>query len=290
MAPGLQYDFFMKKSDLAHVALQTSTVLTAVFLLFIAFGAQAAGQSATNTVNTTTQLKPSRLSIPLSLESAGTLHQQDAYEKQDGLSISISPSYKISNSLTAISELSAYKDLKGDQPSGLGIWLAGLSRSQKLQKNLNWTQGLIALLPTDSKLREDTSYNGSLLASTGLVFSELFFESSASIKLTYKRNLHEYSQTNTGKANIRESLGGSLTEKLNFMSVLGYTTAFSYINNQSFSFMTSIGLSYQAQKKTSLHLAVSNEGNALKPNGTDSNIEFFNNQSSILKFGLTYDL
>lgn len=234
------------------------------------------------------------LTVPFGVEYGTNLNQQNDVDKKEGLSLSLKPSYKINDSFTVLSEVVFNQDLTGPKNSSLDNTVLGGSYKKKINDRISWKSALFGILPTDENLRKNTSFQGAAKGFTGLEFPNAFLGTNVSYSLSYTRNFHGYSQTNTGSFNIRESVTNSLSldvpflQKYAFFTSFGYQTAWNYADTQYYKFLAAAGFGYQTTKTISLSLATVNEGNALKPNGTDSNIELFNDRSSLVILGMTY--
>lgn len=237
----------------------------------------------------------SNWSIPLTIEAAETLHTNDDYAKKSGISIEIKPIYKINKELKLTSILSASKEYTGEQRSELDNWSSGLTYSRLLSSRTVGLLNTTAFFPTDNKLREETTYQGSASIGAGFNFQRMVFGSELLTMLSYKLNFYEFSQDFEGRFNIRESatalLGFSVplwSEKVSFESTFRYGSAWSFAGTQSYKFVFDAGFTYAPTEKLSFSIGTNNEGNALKSNGTDSNIELYNAESSAVRMGFTY--
>jgi hypothetical protein len=283
----------MRRSILRNVQ---GGFLAVPLLLSPAALAQAppSGQSTGLLQNSTVQ---SRWQLPVTFEYASSLHSKSAYERKAQESLTLVPSYKLSEQ-TKLSLMTAiYKDESNDEEGGnaaLDTTRIALSHTSPLTTETFWTKSIAGTFSTNRNLREQTSYQGGIKASTGLVFNELIAGSSLVYMLALSRSFHEYNISADGAFNVREILANTLDYTLPLYRELSLQTAFSYSVGHTYNeelrtkFVAEANLNWQASHALAVSAGTSNEGNALGPNGTDSTIEFFNDNSSMLKLGLTY--
>ncbi len=258
--------------------------------------AQVNGLSNTNSSVMTAKNPSKNWSLPLNLESSSSLHKEDAYERNASTSLEVTPSYNITKRIKASANIAVFQDQTGEQKSGFTNTLISLSYKTELRPNLSWTNGLRGTLPTDRELQDTTSYQGALRASTGLKRTELIWGSSVGYVLNFTRNFHEYNLSASGSANVAQTIGNSVNATLPFAkdfslnTNFGYTYGWTYAEDTRTKFVFGADISWDFAKDWSSYVGTSNEGNALKPNGTDSNIQFYDDNSSVIKIGISYTL
>lgn len=237
-----------------------------------------------------------RWTLPMTLETSSTLHAQDAYERQAMTSLSLAPSYLISRGLKLSVATMIYKEDTGAGNSGVDNTLIALSLAKPLTKETSWFGTLGAIAPTNEELRDQTSYQGAARLGGGLNFANLIFDSSLRYVLNYTRNFHEFSQTASGGFNVRQTLVQTLEYTLPFndqwslQTVFSYTYGLTYQDDMRTKFYAGADINWSVMKNLIITAGTSNEGNALKPNGSDSNINFYDDTSSVVKLGITYVL
>ncbi|MEN0059989.1 MAG: hypothetical protein AAGB31_14205 [Bdellovibrio sp.] len=234
--------------------------------------------------------------LPVSIESSSTLHTTDSYERAAQTSISIAPSYALSKLWRLSGTAMVYKEDTGVENSGFDNTSVTLSTVHPLTENISTSYGLSGVLPTNQQLRDETSYQGALRGAASINFANLFLASSFRYGVSYTRNFHEYDMTASSSFNVRENISQTLaytlpfTDNLSLQTTFVYTYGWTYLGDTRSKFYVGTDLGYAFTKAFSSYVGISNEGNALKPNGSDSNIEFYNDNSSVIKFGLTYTL
>jgi len=240
--------------------------------------------------------KPKSWSIPITVESGSTLHAQDTYEREATLALAISPSIKLSKNLNLSSSVVMYKEETGAGNSGFDNTPIALSYRMPLTPQIAWTNSVAVILPTNRQLQDETTYQGAGKVGTNISFSELFLGSTLSYGVSFTRNVHELQQTNVGGFNMRENVTQAINHSLplgrdwSFDTSFVYTYGWTYLDDSRSKFYAGVNLNWNFVKDWTASLGTSNEGNALKPNGSDSNIEFYNDNSSVVKFSLTYVL
>ena len=261
--------------------------------------AQDAVEGASTTTLVVQPPVQKRWSLPLVLEYASSFHKESAYEHQAQESLTLAPSYKISDQWSAGLLTSIYKDESNGEEGGITTWdntRVSLSGTSPLLSNLDSNFGVAGVLATHQALRDQSSYQGGMRLSVGGLWKELFHGSALRYGLAFTRNFHEFSINAQGAFNVRENLANSLefslpfNESLSIVTSFIYTAGYTYRDDLRTKFVTEANLVWQVNKTFSLATGASNEGNALGPNGRDSNIEFFNDNSSLFKLGLTYIL
>ena len=272
-----------------------SAVLIALSVLAGALSSEAAPTIITSP-KPVAKVPQKRWTLPMTLETSSTLHAQDAYERQAMTSLSLAPSYLISKGLKLSAATMIYKEETGAGNSGVDNTLIALSLAKPLTKETSWFGTLGAIAPTNEELRDQTSYQGAARLGGGLNFANLIFDSSLRYVLNYTRNFHEFSQTASGGFNVRQTLVQTLEYTLPFndqwslQTVFSYTYGLTYQDDMRTKFYAGADINWSVMKNLIITAGTSNEGNALKPNGSDSNINFYDDTSSVVKLGITYVL
>jgi hypothetical protein len=242
---------------------------------------------------------PKNWDVALGLEAASTLHTSDSYERQAQESLTVAPSYKFAKGWKISASIMAYKDEGGGEDggnSGFDNTSATVSYARPLTPYTTWITALTGVAPTDQNLRNDTSYQGAVKLGTGFNFDGLIHGSSLNYMATVGRNFHEFEIDKDGKFNLRDSFAQALTYNFPFTRAVSLTTQFVYSLARTYSddmrtkFVAGADLGWQVTKAFSVSVGTSNEGSALQPNGVDSNVRFYDDNTSVIKLGLTYVL
>lgn len=283
---------FKKMSPLGVAAL----MLLGTAMSFAAPVSQNVIRSNRKAIAPPTAPQPKSWSIPITLESGSTLHAQDAYEREAMLALAISPSIKLAKNLSLSSSVVMYKEETGAGNSGFDNTPISLAYRMTLTPQIAWTNSVAVILPTNRQLQDETTYQGAGKVGTNISFSDLFLGSTLSYGVSFTRNVHELQQTNVGGFNMRENVTQAINHSLplgrdwSFDTSFVYTYGWTYLDDSRSKFYAGVNLNWNFVKDWTASLGTSNEGNALKPNGSDSNIEFYNDNSSVVKFRLTYVL
>jgi len=290
---------YMRKANLG------STFFALFGLIFSVSGAFALPAKNTAVNTNVIAKKPQRLvekawALPVNFEYANSLHEAEAYERSTQEILNIAPNYKMSERWSVGALGTIYRDDSngedGHGQSGVGNTLVSTSYSNPIAAKTVWKNTLSGTLPTDAQLREKTTYQGAVRVSSTLIFSSLWNGSSFVYSFSLNRNFHELNRTSTGGINVRETVGNTAEYSLPIYQKLGAQSSFNYTLGQTYQddmltkFSFDLNLTYDFAKNFSAAIGTSNEGNALGYNGRDSNIEFFNKNTSVVKIGLTYIL
>lgn len=283
--------------------MRLNTLGVTIFALFcglMASNTEAAAQASGTSTLKTEVPKPVEKpwNVTLDFQIGSTLHKQDSYERRSGKAFSISPIYRLSENWSLAGNTALVQDdsIEGQGNSFFDNTSVSLGHSYKINSNVKWKNSVGGVLPTNSDMRDQTTYQGSVKASTGLNFSGLALGSSVNTGLTLTRNFHAYNINADGGFNVRESAGLSIGLDLPFAQTWSFGTSFMYNAGRAYSddlrtkFAFEAGISWAPTDEFALSVGTSNTGSALKLNGRDSSIEFFDNNSSAVKLGLTYTL
>ncbi|MGZ3802152.1 MAG: hypothetical protein ACXWRZ_16375 [Bdellovibrio sp.] len=257
---------------------------------------------AASTVATSTTTAPNKSekkwSLPLSYEMATTLHTENSYERQLQETFAVSPSFRLSKNWKLSAGISVIKDdsVSNAGQTGFDNTTVSVSHTHALTDYIVWTNSMGGVLPTNQQIREQTSFQGAARAATAISFDQLFLNSSLLYKLSFNRNFHEFNISSAGTYNTRDVIGQlvnysvPLTKAFSLSTSFYYAMAHTYADDLTSRFSLGADLQWNATKNFSMVVGTSNDGNALKPNGRDSNIEFFNDNTSSIKLGLNYIL
>lgn len=151
-------------------------------------------------------------------------------------------------------------------------------------------------LPTskDSRIRQNLM--GSLSGAVSFIVNPKRLQPGVDISasLSVGRNFHQYETALDGRVNTEWSSSQALSLGYNFSFGLSLTADFSHRNTWSYqnvmrdSFALSQEIGYQMNSSIAIAAGHSNSGSTLKPNGQDTNVQFFDDNSSIVYGSLTY--
>lgn len=222
--------------------------------------------------------------------------------KSDSMDYLFRPSGRFSFGTVSLS-IGYSQDLRDDSERAADWSDASLSWSLNPTK-LNWpnkeqsarlTYSLSAIIPVskNSRIRDElqTSVSGSL----GFAVAPVADGFSYGARVSLGRNFHSYSENINGSVLNQYSSNQSLNAGYtygNWDLSLSFTNMarWSYQGNVRSSFDLSEELTYSFNKNFSLAVGHTNSGSNLKPNGIDTNISLFNENSSLVyaTLGIAY--
>lgn len=255
-------------------------------------GALPDGTSVIN-VETEGKQETKNLSIGLGLEMAEAIAQPETGVKENTTSLSIAPSYKLSDLLTLGGRVIINQDNFGQrETTASDITLSLGIKGFDLGYGLTSTHSLGTIAPIKETTVEDDRLQGNISTTNGLAYTHDYF--SLSYKLGLLRNFHEFTQNRAGSPNIEYrvshifELQVPITEKFSASAAGVYRVGYTYGGFERYGFIFDADLSYEIVKDFSVNIGTSNDGSALKSNGVDSNLSAFNENSSVVRGGISY--
>jgi hypothetical protein len=236
-----------------------------------------------------------KFSFYLDLSVDQNLRTDSDPSKDANLSLSFAPSYQLFSKARLISEIHANQNLNSDYLTELANTTLGLSFTPiALSQNNNLLLTVKSILPTNKNDRVKNSFDGALSASAGLnnkasLFTKL---SNTTISISALKNMHEFERTADGEANLSTKLSYSilyiqaLSQIFSAELYAKYNTGWTYQNDLKTSFSISEKLNLDIKKNISTYIQHSNDGNALQANGSDSNIQIYDKNKSVMSAGL----
>ncbi len=244
----------------------------------------------------TTKVAPSKFSLIAGFEANRSLHSESDYDLSGDLSVMLNPTYKINKNYVvgAIGALS--KELTGENRDNLAIANTQIffARTPVEMGPIKLGGGVFSTLATNKTAVEKDTLRGSAGANLKALFD--FAEAaplSGFFSCKGERYFHEFTTNADGQMNIQNKLTQSLNVAFAFgeqvsLSLQGdIIEAWTYRNTIKNSFSLSEELSLSISKHLSVYVGHSNSGNAYKYDGSESNIEFFNAQTSMARAGMT---
>lgn len=207
----------------------------------------------------------------------------------------ISPAVSLTKNLTLLSE--TYIQQQENGPRNTEMTDTAIALSLKLAKWGEHYQPSVSLTgyaPTSEGNRKDTRFQGAGGAGFKIGASYPFMDSSYSI--SYRRNVHEFTVNSESKSNIRDVVSQKVRLDIPIIgkwstTLIGlYKNSWTYQNSNRQAFSFDGDINFEATKVLSFNVGVSTEGSALKANGQDSNIQFYDDKSSVIRVGVTYVL
>lgn len=272
------------------------SLLALIWMTIFSLSAGAQSVAMKKTLTGVEDANIKKWTLPLSYEAGSSMGAEWSSERRADSTISISPLYRLTSRLRVSGNVSLTKEHSGVGDAAFNNSAIGLSYLTKLTDGITWTVSGSGVLPTNPEEREQKSYQGAVRFGNALSFSEIPGGGFMSYRLTLGRNFHGYSQGADGSYNLKQSLSHSLDYtqpvygNVSITGVFSYSQAWTYLDDERYSFLMAAQVSYQATEQASVSVGTANQAGALRPNGRDSNIEFFNDETSIVTLGLTYVL
>lgn len=276
-------------------------VLTLVSTTFGAFA------KAANPVNTTVAKKPapiletkkSPLSVSMSISrSSSAVDFQDGrrYDAMDyglGLSYAASPfnfSTRFAYSQDLHDDSSKTANDWGDVPLTVSMKGASLDVTSDIKGQLSYS--VTAIIPQSQNSVKKDQLQTSVSLKTGFsISSSKGGGLTAGVSLSIGQNFHAYEEDINGNvlnkysSNQGISIGYSF-ETISLSASLSNRSRMTYKGGTKSSFDISEEISYEINKVFSTSLGHSNSGSTLRANGSDSNIDLYNEVSSVVYVSL----
>lgn len=234
-----------------------------------------------------------------SLDLAAEYSQKIAVEEQgareNSTDFTFSPAYKINSILTLRAKTIVTKENSGARQTTLSNTVGTLTiKGLKLNENFLTLHSISATAPTNEESKKRDRLMGAAGLTNGIRFK------SAVVKVDYKlslsKNFHEFNINADGSPNVEYRLGHTLdvtvpiTDKFSIEAVGLYRFGRTYGGFQRNTFTFDADINYDVTEKLTLNLGTSNDGNALKANGVDSNIDAYNENTSVVRAGISLTL
>ncbi len=259
---------------------------------------EALGTSAVSGTSTT-QINPIKkeekpLTIELGIEMGEKVSKEEFTPKKNTLGILIAPAYKINETFKASGKITINQDNYAQHETTASDGTLSLAiNGFKLSEHLKTTHSLGTIIPVSEKSVKTDRLQGSISARNGIKYSSDYFDLSYKLGLT--RFFHEFKQNAEGSPNIQYRLSQLIelkapifTEKLAITTSLDYRIGRTYRDFERFGFIYDADLNYDLTDKLSANIGTTNDGSALKYNGVDSNIQAYNENTSVYRLGITY--
>lgn len=251
-------------------------------------------QSSTK-LSASVPLKTKRFGVYASVSQSNSLVNREDGSQQSSIDVTVIPSFKIFDRLTLKARLDATQDLVNQENSEVtnasgSITYSGMSFLKGMDNSLILSGGLPV-----TKAHEAQSF---LFSTTGTLTASINQKEfnldrfTGTAYLSIGRNFHTYEDEIGGRINTlyysKQGLevGYTLTKKLTITAGLEHSSGISYLNEIRESFAITESLTYAINETYSANLSHSNSGTALKADGRTSNVEFLNEDSSVVSAGL----
>lgn len=235
-------------------------------------------------------LSPIRLSLALTKSS--NLYKEGSADREASTEFALAPSYQLTQDLSFKLATSVVQEDTGARNSSLSNTSLTLAAKGPSNKDLASQFSLSGIAPTNEDDRKTQRLRGAV--SIGANVSQSLKSVSLGYGLSIKRNFHEFTINSSGSPNIQYSLSHKLSLDADISSRWSvglsgaYRQGWTYKDFQRSLYAFEAGLNYGFSKNWQASMGLSTEGNALKANGRDSNIKFYDENTSALQAGVTF--
>ncbi|MFV3408457.1 hypothetical protein ACNH6C_07605 [Bdellovibrio bacteriovorus] len=203
---------------------------------------------------------------------------------------------KLNNTFTARVQGGYAQDLKDSQNDSFSNTTFSVNRTPfEVGKRLsmNYRVGMVA--PTSKDAQKRQNMITALTAGTTFIVNPDYLISGLDITATlgFNRNFHQYETALDGSVNTEYSSNQGLSFAYSFANGISLSADFVHMNTWSYqrvmrdSFDFSQEIGYEINPTFSIAMGHTNSGSTLKPNGTDSNIDLMDEDTSIVYGSVT---
>lgn len=252
------------------------------------------------TTSTTTTALPvlngetaKKFSLITGLEYSQKVEVEENTEREASTDLSFVATYKINELYNLSAKTALTQELNGPRNSAISDTTVGFGvKGIKINDQWITTHAMSAILPTSETSQERDRLRTAIAISNGVSYSGDLLKAKYSLGLS--KNFHEFDQNAEGtflneyRITNLISLIVTVSDKFS-VSVSGlYRISYTYDKIDRYGFGTFGDLNYAFKEDLFTNLGVSTEGNALKSNGVDSNINIYDDTASVVRAGLTY--
>jgi hypothetical protein len=262
-------------------------------LLVLNFSAQAQQAPSSLSMSVTQPKKTSPFHITANLQQSSNQFNDDRGGREASTALDLIPSVELTSSITLgarsiiTQEYTQGRDTKLSNTQ-LNLGIKGPKFTDKLESSFL----VRGVAPTSEESQKRDRYQGGAGLGATLAWTNKV------VLLAYSaigsRNFHEYNINAEGSPNIQYSFNQELKFGVEFIPKWSFSSSYIYKNGwtyrdfarQTYAYSAEIG--YDITK--SWNVAVGTELNAdvFKPNGTDSNLKFYDENTSTVYVGVTF--
>jgi hypothetical protein len=226
----------------------------------------------------------------INLSRSSSLYDFNDGSRRDGMDYMAMLNFKINEKYTLRAQGGYSQDLKYSEAADFSDISINISRSpSKMGKSILMGYRLGAGVPTSKDSHSRQSLLTSLTTGINLAIDpeRLLPGLEISGSMGLGRNIHQYETALDGRVNTQSSAIQAVAVSYGLESGLSISGNFSYRSTWSYqgvmrnSFEMTQEIGYQINKNLALSIGHSNSGSALKPNGSEYNIEAFDDNNSI---------
>ena len=234
-----------------------------------------------------------KFSLITGLEYSQKVEVEENTERESSTDLSFMATYKINDLYNVSAKTALTQENNGPKNSSISDTTVGFSvKGVKINDQWITTHAMSAILPTSETSQDRDRLRAAIAITNGVSYSGDLLKAKYSLGLS--KNFHEFDQNAEGtflneyRITNLISLIVTVSDKFS-VSVSGlYRISYTYDKIDRYGFGTFGDLNYAFKEDLFTNLGVSTEGNALKSNGVDSNINVYDDTASVVRTGLTY--
>ena len=260
-------------------------------------GTASAGLSSTSTkISTVQPALTDNMSLALDLSQSSNQFAEDQAEAERSTDLEIVLSKKLqSGDKLAASVAVSHSNTGFEDTTVSNTTIAYSLKSQQIDRDNSYVYSGRVILPTNEAQREDASFQGGVSARAALTSKKQLAGKPLTVNtfIDGLKYAHQFATNADGEGNmdyrVRVYSGASVdvSEKVS-VGLEGYYQAGQTTQGAlKARFLLAQELAYTPKKDgATVYMAHSNDGNALGPNGEDSNIEAFDSTTSVFSAGV----
>lgn len=271
------------------------SLMTLSVLFLLSSVANAQGSSSLSMSAEKAKAKPSRFHLTAELSKSSNLYKETAAGQAGSTDFVLVPSYDLNSSLnlglrTAISQEEVQGEERDTTLSNTAVNLR--IKGPEITKDLSSGFLVQGVAPTNEKLRKSDSYQGGAALGGTLIYKKSL--ATLSYSLTGTRNFHQYTVSAEESPNIQYSLSQTLSLGLQLTKSLSLSAngllkqGWTYRNFERRNSGFSAGVEYGFTGGWAVSTAVETAANLYKPANTDSNIKFYDQNTSVVTVGVSF--
>lgn len=236
-----------------------------------------------------------RFSMDLGFSNSQNLMEASQYEKKNGFALELAPAYQISDNSSVSALTAIILDPKDRENTAIlkATAVAWSLTKYKLDDKVSFSPILIGVLPTNQVQNQEEKYFGGVGIKGAISFSGLLNSSfDISLATSIRKNFNEYTINSAGDPLIEYSF----PQEVKILYKISPSFSASLLNRYIFAktyggfdrqkFLADLNFNYEINKTWSMNTGVTNEGDAFKADGVQSNYRLFNAETTEVYLGL----
>ncbi len=228
----------------------------------------------------------------INLEKSSNQFDSKSGNQQSATNLTLAPSFNLTSNFNLGASSIITKQDTGAQDTTLSNTLLVLGYAgYKFSRDTQLAHSLRVALPTNEEQKKTDRFRGAFGFRNQI--STKFGGLDFIYKLTLSKNVHEFTRNADGVENIEYTLSHLIEPTYNFNDYfsIGYVASIrqskTYSGSDRNMMSSDFDLYFNMNKNLQINFGISTDGSMYKANGTDSNVEFYNDNKSILKAGFT---